>query len=167
MYRNETDSSVVIDEKGRWSLPAQLASAPSTMSLLLLVQRVAIAAIFFLSGRTKVDGWLTVSDNAFELFRSEYRLPLVPPEAAAYLAVGAEHLLPVLLVLGLLTRLSAAALLAMTLIIQLFVYPDGWPTHLSWASILLPLVMFGGGAFSLDRCLGAMKRSDPNLPSSR
>jgi putative oxidoreductase len=164
MNRNETTPSTTIGESREPSLLSKLASAPSTMSLLLLVQRVAIAAVFFLSGRTKVDGWLTVSDNAIELFRSEYRLPLVPPETAAYLAVAAEHLLPVLLVLGLLTRLSAAALLAMTLIIQIFVYPDGWPTHLSWASILLPLMFLGGGAFALDRWFGSSTKSSSISP---
>lgn len=122
-------------------------------ALLLLVQRLAIAAIFFLSGRTKVDGWLTVNDSAFELFRSEYALPLVEPEAAAYVAAYSEHLFPLLLALGLFTRVSAAALLVMTLIIEIFVYPDAWPTHLGWAGLLLPLVALGGGKLSLDRAL--------------
>ncbi len=121
------------------------------MWLLLLVQRCAIAAIFFLSGRTKVEGWFTITDSAFELFRSEYRLPLISPEFATYLTASAEYLFPILLVLGLFTRLSALALLGMTLVIQFFVYPDAWPTHLSWAGVLLPLIAFGGGKVSLDR----------------
>ena len=118
---------------------------------LALVNRVAIAAIFFMSGRTKVDGWLTVTDSAYSLFRDEYRLPLVPVEIAANAAAWAEHLFPLLLVLGLFTRLSALALLGMTLVIQVFVYPDAWPTHLSWAGLLLYLVGRGGGALSLDQ----------------
>ena len=122
-------------------------------SMLLLVQRLGIAAVFFQSGRTKVEGLFTVPDTTIELFRSEYALPLLPPELAAYLAAGAEHLFPVLLVLGLSTRLSAAALLGMTLVIQTFVYPDAWPTHLSWAGLMLPLIALGGGRFSLDRLL--------------
>lgn len=122
-------------------------------SLLLLVQRLGIAAVFFQSGRTKVEGIFTIPDTTVELFRSEYALPLLPPELAAYLAAGAEHLFPVLLVLGLFTRLSAAALLGMTLVIQTFVYPDAWPTHLSWAGLMLPLIALGGGRFSLDRLL--------------
>jgi len=69
------------------------------------------------------------------------------------MAAGAEHLFPVLLVLGLFTRLSAAALLGMTLVIQTFVYPDAWPTHLSWAGLMLPIIALGGGRFSLDRLL--------------
>ena len=114
---------------------------------------MGIAAIFLYSGRTKVDGLLTVNEGAFELFRSEYALPLVPPEAAAYAATYSEHLFPLLLVLGLFTRFSALALLVMTLVIQLFVYPDAWPTHLSWAGLLLPLIALGGGRLSLDRWL--------------
>lgn len=120
-------------------------------SLILLVQRLGIAAVFFMSGRTKVDGLLTVNESAFELFRYEYALPLVPPEAAAYAATYSEHIFPLLLALGLFTRFSATALLVMTLVIQVFVYPDAWPTHLSWAGLLLPLVAFGGGKLSLDR----------------
>ena len=120
-------------------------------SLLLLVQRLGIAAIFFQSGRTKVEGLFTIPDTTVELFRSEYALPVLPPEIAATMAAGAEHLFPVMLVIGLLTRLSAAALLGMTLVIQLFVYPDAWPTHLSWAGLALPLIALGGGRWSLDR----------------
>ena len=120
---------------------------------LLLVQRLGIAAVFFMSGRTKVDGLLTVNDSAFELFRYEYALPLIRPELAAYAATYSEHLFPLLLVLGLFTRFAATALLVMTLVIQLFVYPDAWPTHLSWAGLLLPLIALGGGKLSLDRLL--------------
>ena len=122
--------------------------------LLALAARVAMAAIFWLSGRTKVDGWWTVSDSAYELFRTEYRLPLITPELAAPLAAGAEHLLPVLLVLGLFTRGAALALLGMTLVIQVLVYPQAWPTHLSWAALLLYLAGRGAGRWALDRRLG-------------
>ena len=120
---------------------------------LALIDRVAIGAIFFLSGRTKVDGWLTVTEGTYALFRDEYKLPLIPVEMAAHAAVVAEHLFPLLLVLGLFTRLSALALLGMTLVIQLFVYPDAWPTHLSWAGLLLYLAGRGAGTLSLDRLL--------------
>lgn len=122
-------------------------------ALLLLIARLGIAATFFLSGRSKVEGWFTLTEGAFELFRTEYALPLLPPELAAYMAAGAEHLFPALLVLGLATRLSAAALLGMTMVIQTFVYPDAWPTHLVWAGLLLPLIGRGGGDWSLDRML--------------
>lgn len=118
--------------------------------LLALGARLSMAGVFLMSGRTKVEGWLSVSDTAVSLFEDEYRLPLLPPDVAAHLATFAEHLFPLLLVLGLATRLSAAALLAMTLVIQLFVYPSAWATHLGWATLLLYLVGRGPGALSLD-----------------
>lgn len=137
-------------------LLARLADAATWLtphSLLALVNRIALAGIFWLSARTKVEGWFTVSDSAYALFREEYKLPLLPPELAAQMATVAEHVFPMLLVLGLFTRLSALALLGMTLVIQVFVYPDAWPTHLSWAGLMLYLVGRGAGNMSLDRVL--------------
>lgn len=130
-----------------------LASTMLPLSLLLLIQRLGIAAIFFQSGRTKVEGWFTITDSTYELFRTEYAGVPLPPEFAAVAATASEHLFSVLLVLGLCTRLSALALLGMTLTIQIFVYPDAWPTHLSWAGLLLPLIAMGGGWISLDQLL--------------
>jgi putative oxidoreductase len=121
--------------------------------LQLLLARLAIASVFFLSGRTKVEGVLTITPSTYALFADEYRLPLIPTDIAAHLAAYAEHLFPLLLVLGLFTRFAALALLGMTLVIQTFVYPDAWPTHLTWCAILLLLVARGGGAISLDRVL--------------
>ena len=89
--------------------------------VIALVGRVGTAGVFWLSGRTKVEGWWTVTDTTFLLFQEDYALPLIPPVWAAYLATAAEHLFPILLVLGLATRLSAAALLGMTAVIQLLV----------------------------------------------
>jgi len=120
---------------------------------LALLLRVGVAAPFFLSGRTKVDGLLTLSPSTQYLFAEEYRVPLLPPETAALLATYAEHLLPVLLVFGFATRPAALGLLAMTLVIQLFVVPGGWPTHLLWAGPLIYLIARGPGAASLDRLL--------------
>lgn len=122
-------------------------------SLLLLVARLGIASVFFLSGRTKVEGFLSIKPSTYDLFASEYALPLVSPNVAAHLATYAEHLFPVLLVLGLFTRFSALGLLTMTTVIEVFVYPEAWPTHLTWAGLLLPLLARGGGAWSLDRLL--------------
>lgn len=136
-----------------YDLFATIARKVLPTSLLLLVQRLGIAAVFFMSGRTKVDGLLTVNDAAFELFRTDYALPFVKPEIAAYAATYSEHLFPLLLVLGLFTRFAALALLIMTSIIEIFVYPDAWPTHLSWAGLMLPLIALGGGKLSLDRLL--------------
>jgi putative oxidoreductase len=129
------------------------ASALVVDSLLLLIARLGIAAVFFMSGRTKVDGVLHITDGTYELFRTEYALPLVPPDIAAVAATLSEHIFSILLVLGLATRFSALALFMMTLTIEIFVYPDAWPTHLSWAAVLLPLIFRGGGAWSLDGLL--------------
>jgi putative oxidoreductase len=136
-----------------YALAARTAARLLPPSLLLLTARLGIAAVFFESGRTKVTGIITVSPSAVALFQDEYRLPIVPPDIAAHLAAYSEHLFPVLLILGLFTRVAAAALLFMTLVIEVFVYPDAWPTHLSWAGLLLPLIARGGGTASLDRLL--------------
>jgi putative oxidoreductase len=122
-------------------------------SLLLLIARFGIAGVFFLSGRTKVEGILTITPATYELFRTEYALPLVPSDVAAVAATLSEHTFSILLVLGLCTRLSALALFGMTSVIEIFVYPDAWPTHLSWAAILLPLIFRGGGDWSLDHLI--------------
>jgi len=134
------------------SLPG-LAARLLPASIQLLAARIAVAAIFFLSGRTKVEGWFTLKNSTIDLFRYEYMLPLVPPEIAAPMAAFAEHFLPLLLVLGLFTRTAALGLLGMTAVIEIFVYPQAWPTHLSWAALLLPLIAQGGGKFSFDRVL--------------
>ena len=147
-------SSPFARARDAWNALALRLDAAIGDGLLSLVARIAIAAIFLQSGRTKVEGFLTVTPSAVELFRDEYRLPLIAPEIAAPLAATAEHLFPLLLVLGLATRLSALALLGMTLVIEVFVYPDAWPTHLSWAMLLLYLAGRGAGPLSLDRLLG-------------
>lgn len=137
-----------------WNCAADVLQRLITHDVLALVARFAIAGIFFMSGRTKVDGFLTVTENTVFLFAEEYRVPLLAPELAAHLATYAEHLFPLLLVLGLFTRFSAAALLGMTAVIQIFVYPDAWPTHLSWAGLMLYLIGRGGGRISTDAPLG-------------
>lgn len=132
-------------------------------SLVAFVARFSIAAVFWKSGQTKIQGfaldlvngefvwgWPHLSDSAVGLFRDEYHLPLLPPEIAATLAATAEHVFPTLILLGLATRLSAVALLGMTLTIQLFVYPDAYPTHGTWAAVLLYLMVHGPGQLSVD-----------------
>lgn len=141
------------DMRTAWNRAADRVSRVLTHDVLALSARIAIAAIFFFSGRTKVDGFLSVNDTAYMLFREDYKLPVIAPEVAAHLAAYAEHLFPLLLVVGLLTRVSAAALLVMTAVIQIFVYPDAWPTHLSWAALLLYLVGRGAGRISMDALL--------------
>lgn len=140
--------------RARWNAIAGAVESHIGHSFLALVARVSIAAIFFQSGRTKVEGFLTITESTYELFRTEYKLPLVPPEIAAHMSAYVETFVPVLLVLGIITRLSATVLLGMTTIIEIFVYPDAWPTHLSWAAILLYLIARGGGRVSLDHAFG-------------
>ena len=113
-------------------------------SLIAIMGRVAIAAVFWRSGQTKMNGF-SVTDQAIYLFEYEYDLPLISPVWAAHMAAFAEHFFPVLLILGLATRLSASALLAMTLVIEIFVYPDAWITHLMWATVLLAIMARGPG----------------------
>ena len=124
------------------------------VDLPLLIARLGVGAVFFMSGRTKVTGLLTITDSARELFRTDYKLPFLPPEIAVHAATYSEHLFPILLVLGLFTRVGALGLLGMTTVIEVFVYPDAWPTHLSWAGLLVPLIVMGGGKWSLDNLLG-------------
>jgi putative oxidoreductase len=123
-------------------------------SLIALVARISTAAVFWQSGQTKLDGW-HVSDNAIYLFREEYKLPVIDPVIAAHLAAFAEHFFPILLVLGFATRFAALALLGMTLVIQIFVYPDAWPTHGTWAACFLILIAKGAGVLSLDHVIRA------------
>lgn len=124
---------------------------PGAISLAL---RVFPALVFWQSGRTKVEGLLTIKDSTWFLFKEEYALPVIPSDLAAILATTAEHVLPVLMILGLFTRLSALGLLAMTAVIQIFVYPDAWVTHGLWAAALLALIARGPGRLSLDAVLG-------------
>ena len=135
---------------GRVCALAQRVLSPA---LLLLTQRLGIASIFWMSARTKVEGWFTIPDTTYELFRTEYAGVPIPPEIAAVMATINEHVFAVLLALGLFTRFSAIVLLGMTAVIEIFVYPDAWPTHLSWAGLLLQLIALGGGRLSLDRLL--------------
>jgi putative oxidoreductase len=124
------------------------------VDLPLLIARLGVGAVFWMSGRTKVTGLLTITDSARELFRTDYKLPFVPPEIAVHAATYSETLFPILLAFGLFTRIGALALLGMTTVIEVFVYPDAWPTHLSWAGLLVPLIVAGGGRWSLDAILG-------------
>jgi putative oxidoreductase len=131
-------------------------STPLIEVLTLLFVRASLAGIFWRSGRTKVDegSWLSVSDTAKFLFQEEYKNIPLPTEFAAYVATYAEHVFPILLVIGLLTRISALALLTMTMVIQIFVYPEAWwSVHMIWVALALVLIVRGGGALSLDALL--------------
>ena len=135
-------------------------------TLIAFVARFSIAAVFWKSGQTKVEGFsIDLVDGTFQfgiphlagstvyLFHNEYQLPLLSPEVAAYAATVSEHLFPVLILLGFATRFSALALLGMTLTIQFFVYPDAYPTHGTWIAILLYLMARGPGTLSIDHLI--------------
>ena len=132
-------------------------------ALIAFVGRFSIAAVFWKSGQTKIEGLAIdfidgtytlglpkLADSAVALFQDEYALPLLPPTLAAVMAALAEYVFPILILLGLATRFSALALLGMTLVIQLFVYPGAYPTHGVWAAVLLYLVAKGPGILSID-----------------
>jgi putative oxidoreductase len=139
-----------------WAKFTALAGSRWSEALTLLLVRVALAGIFWRSGRTKVEegSWLSVSDTTLFLFEEEYEGVPLPTDLAAYMATYAEHLFPILLVLGLATRLSALALIGMTLVIQIFVYPEAWwAVHSLWVALGAILVVRGGGLLSADHLL--------------
>jgi len=140
-------------------------------SLIAFVARFSIAAVFWKSGQTKVEGFAVdlidgtfqlgiprLADSTIPLFRSEYHVPLLSPEIAAHLSAFAEHFFPVLILVGFATRFSALALLGMTLVIQLFVYPDAYPTHGTWIALLLVLMAKGPGRLSIDHLIARRYR---------
>lgn len=127
----------------------------------LLLARIALAGIFWRSGRSKVtEGSLfEISDSTRYLFENDYSAVPLPADIAAPMATVGEHLFPALLVIGLATRLSAGALLAMTLVIQIFVYPEAWwTTHILWAALAALLIVRGGGVLSLDALIGRWRQ---------
>lgn len=126
-------------------------------SLIALLARLSIGSVFWMSGQTKVMG-LGLADGTVDLFRDEYKLPFIDPAVAAVLAAISEHLFSALLIVGLASRLSALALLGMTLVIEIFVYPDAWATHGTWAICFLLILTKGPGHFSLDALIARFAR---------
>ena len=120
--------------------------------LIALAARVFPAAVFWQSGQTKVAGF-HLKPSAIALFQNEYQLPLIDPVIAAHISAFSEHFFPILLVIGLATRFSALALLFMTAVIEIFVYPDAWPTHGVWATCFLVVISRGPGWLSLDHLI--------------
>lgn len=125
--------------------------------LLQISARVFPAMVFWQSARTKVEGF-SIKESTYFLFEQVYALPLIAPNIAAVMATYAEHILPILLILGLLARFAALGLLVMTAVIQIFVFPDAWVTHGLWACALLVVLMQGAGRVSLDHLLGLDRR---------
>ncbi|MEZ0470247.1 DoxX family protein [Luteimonas salinilitoris] len=156
--------------RGIWKVIALFERIPH--SFIALLARFSIAVTFWLSGQTKIEGLVLdpigrtaelglprMSGNAVELFRSEYALPLISPELAAVTAAVAEHVFPLLLLIGLASRFSAFALLLMTLVIQVFVYPGAFATHGMWAVAMLYLMARGPGVVSLDHLITNRSRA--------
>jgi putative oxidoreductase len=123
-------------------------------AIVALALRIFPAIVFFQSGRTKVEGLFNIKDSTWYLFKEEYALPLIPSDLVAVMGTTAEHVLPVLLILGLFTRFAALGLLVMTAVIEIFVYPDAWIIHGLWAAAFLAVIARGPGAWSLDHVLG-------------
>jgi putative oxidoreductase len=134
------------------------------LSIPLTLARLAIAGVFFRSGMTKIANW----DLTVQLFENEYHLPLLPPDLAAAMAASLELSVPVFLILGLFTRFAVLPLLGMTAIIEIFVYPQNWPEHLTWATLMIFLLLRGAGIYSLDyviaRAWRALRRATPAVP---
>jgi putative oxidoreductase len=140
------------------SLTAALGRVP--LSLHQVLFRLAIAGVFLRAGLMKVASW----ESTAALFRDEYKVPVLAPELAAAIAASVEIGCSLLLVIGFATRLATLPMLGMIITIQLFVYPQAWPEHLVWGSILLLLLTRGAGAISIDRLIGLER--DTTEPSA-
>ena len=118
-------------------------------SVIALVARLATFFVFWRSGQVKLDDWA----GTLTLFEEEYKVPLIPPHIAAYMATAMELGGSSLVLVGLGTRVVTLLLLGMVTVIQLLVYPSAWPTHIQWVAFMLILVARGPGKISLDALL--------------
>ena len=148
-------------------------------SFILFLGRFSIAGIFWMSAQTKIEGFAFnfitgefqfgiphLSSSVVALFAEEYRLPLISPGLAALSAAIGEHLFSVLLLIGFASRFAACALLVMTATIEIFVFPDAYPTHGVWATVLLFIMMRGPGRASIDHLIGRIY-SYTNKPEAK
>lgn len=117
--------------------------------LIALTARLALAQVFWSSAQTHLASWSTT----LYMFANTYNVPLLPPDLAAYLSIAIEIFTPPLFVLGLFTRMAALTTFGMTLVIEIFVFPQAWPTHIQWAAMMLVLMGCGPGVLSLDALL--------------
>jgi len=138
-----------------WDLVAR-----TPLSIHQLLFRLAIAGVFLHAGLLKLQSW----ESTVALFRDEYKVPVLPPEAAAAMSASIEVGCSLLLLAGLGTRVATLPLLGMIATIQLFVYPQAWPEHLVWGSILAVLLTRGGGAVSIDHVLARALAHEPVAP---
>lgn len=149
---------------GLYNMFVSLVSGRLVEGIALLFLRIALGGIFWRSARTKVEegSFLSVSENAVYQFGDApfNQVPILNGELGAYVTTYAEHFLPLLLFVGIFTRLGALGLLGMTLVIQTFVFPEAavwWQTHIIWVAMALALIARGGGIFSLDHLLAGKK----------
>ena len=138
----------------RWAICGRLHMERMPYSVLAIPLRVATATVFWNSAMVKLNDW----DATLFLFQNEYTLPIISPVVAAHLALGVELTAPIMLALGLLTRVAAVVLIGMTAVIQTLDYPMAWPTHIQWFAMLMLLILLfrGPGSLSLDRALSRL-----------
>jgi putative oxidoreductase len=123
------------------------------LSMIQLAGRIGVGVTFFKAGLLKYQSW----EFTVKLFQDEYKVPLLDPAVAARIAMVQELTIPILLFLGLATRLATVPLLGMIIVIQMFVYPNAYNDHLVWGSILILLLTRGPGVFSVDYLIGATR----------
>jgi len=126
-------------------------------SVIALIARAATFTVFWRSGMQKLADW----NSTLMLFTNEYRVPILPPHVAAYIAASLELGGSVLVLMGLLTRPSVFLLLGMVLVIQTFVYPQAWPDHIQWLAFMFVLLARGPGRISLDTLIWRVARQAP------
>jgi putative oxidoreductase len=126
-------------------------------SVIALLARLATFSVFFRSGTQKLSDW----NATLLLFQNEYRVPVLPPHFAAYMAASVELGCSCLVLIGLLTRASVAALLGMVTVIQIFVYPEAWPDHIQWLAFMFILLARGPGRLSVDRLVFGRATPEP------
>ena len=124
-------------------------------SVIALIARAATFSVFFRAGTQKLSDW----NSTLLLFQNEYRVPVLPPEIAAYMAASLELGGSILVLVGLATRPGVSALLGMVLVIQTFVYPEAWPDHIQWLAFMFLLLARGPGEISLDALVSRWYRS--------
>lgn len=132
------------------------------LSFLLLFARVATFSVFFRSGLVKLADW----NATLQLFESEYKVPVIPPQIAAYMSASMELGLSSLVLVGLATRFSVLGLLGMVSVIQIFVYPMAWPDHIQWLAFMIFIVCRGPGVVSLDYAISRIRAFARHCPSS-
>lgn len=145
-----------------WFDQLRVSLARFPLSIILLAGRIGVGATFFKAGLLKYQSW----EFTVKLFEQEYQVPLLHPAVAARIAMVQELTIPILLFLGLATRIATLPLLGMIAVIQTFVYPNAYNEHLVWGSILLLLLTRGPGVFSIDYLIARRFGRGTRLPAA-